>query len=50
MSETRPLAAAGAILVAMLVIGFIDNFVVSPLGTYLTAKNQHGVGMGAIRE
>lgn len=28
MSETRPLAAAGAILVAMLVIGFIDNFVV----------------------
>jgi hypothetical protein len=29
---------------------FIDHFVISPLGTYLTGKNQHGVGMGAIRE
>ncbi|MBT8474590.1 MAG: DMT family transporter [Rhodobacteraceae bacterium] len=28
MTETRPLIAAGAILLAMLIIGFIDNFVV----------------------
>lgn len=28
---------------------FIDNLVVSPLGSYLSGKNQHGVGMGAVR-
>jgi hypothetical protein len=29
---------------------FIDNVVVSPLGSYLAGKNQHGVGLGAVRE
>jgi hypothetical protein len=29
---------------------FIDNVVVSPLGTYLTGKNQYGVATGATRE
>ena len=29
---------------------FVDTFLVSPLGTYLTGKNQYGVGMGAVRE
>ena len=28
---------------------FIDKLVVSPLGSYLTGKNQHGVSMGAVR-
>jgi len=29
---------------------FIDSVTVSPLGSYLTGKNQHGGGVGAIRE
>ena len=29
---------------------FFDTFLISPLGSYLTGKNQPGVGMGAIRE
>lgn len=29
---------------------FVDTFLMSPLGTYLTGKNQYGVGMGAVRE
>jgi hypothetical protein len=29
---------------------FIDNVVISPLGSYLSGKNQHGVATGASRE
>jgi hypothetical protein len=29
---------------------FIDNLVISPLGSYLTGKNQFGVAVGAVRE
>jgi hypothetical protein len=28
---------------------FVDTFVVSPLGSYLTGRNQHGVGVAATR-
>jgi hypothetical protein len=29
---------------------FIDTLLVSPLGSYLSGRNQHGVGLGAVRE
>jgi len=29
---------------------FIDTLVISPLGSYLTGKNQYGVAIGAVRE
>jgi len=29
---------------------FIDTFIISPMGSYLTGKNQYGVAMGAVRE